>query len=73
MNGLGIQNCSFYDLKCLKESDTVPSHILLTTIDLQCKVVAMLLNEIYIVCLSDCKMYVIDLKPIDRLRYPESC
>ena len=62
-----------YDLKCLKETDTVPSHLLLTTIDLECKVDAMMMNETRIVCLSDRKMYVVDLKPIDRLRCPNSC
>ena len=50
---VGHSKLFIYDLKCLKESDTVPSHLLLTTIDLQCKVVAMLLNEIYIVYLSE--------------------
>ena len=66
-----------YDLKCLKETDTVPSHLLLTTIDLECKVKKMLMNETRIVCLydvprsRDCKMYVVDLKPIERLKCPE--
>jgi F-box-like len=59
-----------YDLKCLKETDAVPSHLLLTTIDLECQVKEMLMNETRIVCLSDHEMYVVDLKPIDRLRCP---
>jgi hypothetical protein len=62
-----------YDLKCLKETDTVPSHLLLTTIELKCEVKKVLMNETRIVCLSDKNMYVVDLKPIDRLRCPESC
>jgi hypothetical protein len=64
---------SVYDLKCLKETGTVPSHLLLATIDLECGVLAMMMNETRIVCLSDENMYVVDLKPIDRLRCPESC
>jgi hypothetical protein len=62
-----------YDLKCLKETDAAPTHLLLTTIELKCKVKKMLLNEIHIVCLNDCYVFVVDLKPIDRLRCPESC
>jgi WD40 repeat protein len=62
-----------YDLKCLRETDTAPSHLLLTSIDLECKIEAMMMNENRIVCLSDREMYVVDLKPIDRLRCPESC
>jgi hypothetical protein len=62
-----------YDLKCLKETDTLPTHLLLTTIDLECKVSAMLLHENRIVCLSNKDTYVVDLKPVDRLRCPESC
>jgi hypothetical protein len=62
-----------YDLNCLKETDTVPSHLLLTTIDLEFKVREMLMNETRIACLSKQNMFVVDLKPIDRLRCPESC
>jgi F-box-like len=62
-----------YDLKCLKETDTVPSHLLLTTIELECQVKKVLMNETRIACLSGRKMYVVDLKPIDRLRCPGSC
>ena len=62
-----------YDLKCLKETDADPTHLLLTTIDLECKIEAMRMNETRIVCLSDKNMYVVDLKPVDRLRSPESC
>jgi F-box-like len=61
-----------YDLKCLKETDAVPSHLLLTTIDLECSVKEVLMDETRIVCLSNNKMFVVDLKPIDRLRCPES-
>ncbi len=61
-----------YDLKCLKETDAAPSH-LLTTIDLECKVEEMTMNETHIVCLTTNEMIVIDLKPIDRLRCPKSC
>jgi len=60
-----------YDLKCLKETDSVPSHVLLTTIDLEFKAKRMLMNETKIVGLCDKNMYVIDLKPVDRLRCPE--
>ena len=59
-----------YDLKCLKETDTVPSHLLLTTIDLECQVKKMLMNETRIACLSKQEMFVVDLEPIDRLRCP---
>ena len=62
-----------YDLKCLRDTDAVPTHLLLTKIDLQFSVKRMLMNETRIVCLSDKNMYVLDLKPIDRLRCPESC
>jgi hypothetical protein len=61
-----------YDLKCLKETVAVPTHLLLTMIDLECQVKEMLMNETRIVCLSN-KMFVVDLQPIDRLRCPESC
>jgi hypothetical protein len=64
-----------YDLECLKETDAVPSHLLLTTIEIERRVEKMLMNETRIVCLypscSDCEMCVVDLKPIDRLRCPE--
>ena len=60
-----------YDLKCLKETAAVPSHLLLTTIDLGCPVKEMLMNETRIVCLSDKNMFVVDLQPIDRLRCPD--
>ena len=62
-----------YDLKYLKETDADPTHLLLTTIDLECKIEAMRMNETRIVCLSDKNMYVVDLKPVDRLRSPVSC
>ena len=62
-----------YDLKCLKETDIVPSHLLLTTIDLECQGKKILMNETRIACLSDCKMYVVDLEPVDRLRCPGVC
>ena len=61
-----------YDLKCLKETAAVPSHLLLTLIDLECPVKEMLMNETLIVCLSNNKMFVVHLEPIDRLRCPES-
>jgi len=61
-----------YDLKCLRETDAVPSHLLLTTIDLECPVKEMLMDETRIVCLSNSKMFVVDLQPVDRLRCPES-
>jgi hypothetical protein len=60
-----------YNLKCLKETDVIPSHLLLTRIDLDCEVVAMMMTETRLVCLSKTNMYVVDLKPIDRLRCPE--
>jgi hypothetical protein len=62
-----------YDLKCLKETVAVPSHLFLTSIDLECNVEEMTMNETHIVCLSNNKMFVVDLKPIDRLRCPEFC
>jgi F-box-like len=62
-----------YDLKCLKETDAVSTHLPLTTIDLECKIEAMLMNETHIVSLCQNNTYVVDLKPIDRLRCPESC
>ena len=68
-----LSKLNVYDLKCLKETDAVPTHLLLTTIDLECQVKKMLMNDARIVCLSDKNMYVVDLKPIDRLRCPNSC
>ena len=65
-----------YDLKCLKETVTVPSHLLLTTITIatDTHVECMLMNETRIVCLMNHRnVYVVDLKHIDRLRCPESC
>jgi hypothetical protein len=62
-----------YDLKCLKETAAVPSHLLLTSFDLECNIEEMTMNETHIVCLTDTKVYVVDLKPIDRMRCPESC
>jgi WD40 repeat protein len=62
-----------YDLKCLKETDAVPTHLLLTKIDLKFTVKRMLMNETRIVCLSHKNMYVLEFEPIDRLRCPESC
>jgi F-box-like len=61
-----------YDLKCLRETTAVPTHLLLTTIDLECSVKEMLMNETRIVCLTNNKMFVVDLQPIDRLRCPQS-
>jgi hypothetical protein len=62
-----------YDLKCLKETEAVPSHLLLTSIDVECDVRGMVMNEYQIVCIGDSDMYVVDLQPIHRLRCPESC
>ena len=64
-----------YDLKCLKETNAVPSHLLLTSIDLgwHTSIEKMVMNEHRIVCLGDQTLHVVDLKPIDRLRCPESC
>ena len=67
-----------YDLKCLKETDAVPSHLLLTSLELPWTVIKVAMNETRIVCLSKCgesyeDMYVVDLKPIHRLRCPEYC
>ena len=61
-----------YDLKCLRETAAVPTHLLLTTIDLECSVKEMLINETRIMCLTNNKMFVVDLQPIDRLRCPQS-
>ena len=73
-NGLDEHSTLYvYDMKCLKETDVVPTHLLLTTIDLKRKVKRMMMNETQIVCLSHDCIDVIDLKPIDRLRCPESC
>ena len=60
-----------YDLKCLKETDAIPSHLLLTSIDLEGKVKKVMMNETRMVCLENHIMYVVDLKPFDRLRCPE--
>jgi hypothetical protein len=60
-----------YDLKCLRETAAVPSHLLLISIDLECPVKEVLMNETRIVCLTNNKMFVVDLQPIDRLRCPE--
>ena len=69
-----LSKLNVYDLKCLKETDAVPTHLLLTTIDLEClEVKKMLMNDARIVCLSDKNMHVVDLKPIDLLRCPRSC
>jgi hypothetical protein len=62
-----------YDFKCLKETDAVPSHLLLTTIDVECKIEAMMMTDTRIVCISQDDSYVVDLLPIDRLRCPDSC
>jgi F-box-like len=63
-----------YDLKCLKETETVPSHLLLTSFDLESWLYGfiekMVMNEHRIVCLSSTRMNVVDLKPIDCLRCP---
>jgi hypothetical protein len=48
-------------------------NLLLTAIDLEFKVREMSMNETRIACLSKQNMFVVDLKPIDRLRCPESC
>ena len=47
---------SVYDLKCLKETETVPSHLLLTSFDLDWIVKKVAMNETRIVCLDDNKM-----------------
>ena len=73
MDSGGKTKLSVFDLKCLKETDVVPTHLLLTTIDLKCEVKRMAMNETRIVCLSDKNMYVVDLKHVDRLRCPEPC
>jgi hypothetical protein len=63
-----------YDLKCVKETDAVPSHLLLTSIDLGnyyetvCRIA---MNESRIVCLNCFGMNVIDLSLIHRLRCPD--
>jgi hypothetical protein len=62
-----------YDLKCLKETDSDPTHLLLTTIEVEGEVVGMRMNETRIVFLTGKNMFVVGLKPIDRLRCPESC
>jgi hypothetical protein len=68
-----------YDLKCLKETDTVPSHLLLTTIELERPLTWVHMNETRLFCLSYCSaslnenLHAVDLKAIDRLRCPESC
>jgi F-box-like len=72
-NFYGHSKLYVYDLKCLKDTDVVPTHLLLTTIELHCEVLAMMMNETGIVCLSYNNMHVVDLKPIDRLRCPTSC
>ena len=61
----------FYDLNCLKETNTVPTHFLLTSMEIQFKVRKMGMNEHKIACVGYHKDCVIDLKPIDRLRCPE--
>jgi F-box-like len=61
-----------FDLKCLKETDAASSQLLLISIDLERTPIWMLMNETRIVCLSNCEISVIDLKPIHRLRCPES-
>ena len=40
---------------------------------LGCKICAVLMHENRIVCLNNKNTYFVDLKPIDRLRCPESC
>jgi F-box-like len=67
----GKSKLYIYELKYLKEIDTVPTHLLLTRIDLYCEVVAMRMTETRLVCLSKTNMYVVNLKPINRLRCPE--
>jgi F-box-like len=59
-----------YDLKCLKETDAEPTHLLLTSMKIKFKVKGMAMNEHKIVCVGFKKTCVIDLKPIDRLRCP---
>jgi hypothetical protein len=59
-NYSGKTKLHVYDLKCLKETDSVPTHLLLTTIDLECKVKEMLMNETRLVCLSYGDLHVID-------------
>jgi hypothetical protein len=62
---------SVYDLKCLKQTDAVPSHLLLISIDLNWIVEKIAMNETRIVCLNSNTMYAVDLQPINRLRCPE--
>ena len=69
----GFTTLYVYDLKCLKETDVAPTHLLLTTIELRRNVKRMAMNETRIVCLSYGLLHVIDLKHVDRLRCPESC
>ena len=60
-----------YDLKCLKETDAVPSYLLLTSIELPWTVIKVAMNETRIVCLSYGNLHVVYLKHVDRLRCPE--
>ena len=65
-----------YNFKCLEELDDVPSHLLLTSIDLgeyfgSGSRIAM--NESRIVCVNCYAMDVIDLSLVHRLRCPEAC
>jgi F-box-like len=60
-----------YDLNSLKENNVVPTHFLLTSMEIQFQVKKMGMNENKIVCVGYLKDCVIDLKPIDRLRCPE--
>ena len=62
-----------YDWKCLKETAAVPSHCLLTSIDVECNVKRMVMNEYTIACIGNGEINVVDLQPIDRLRCPASC
>jgi hypothetical protein len=62
-----------YDLKCLKETDAEPTHLLLTSMKIKFKVNKMAMNEHKIVYVGSQKTCVIDLKPIGRLRCPEFC
>jgi hypothetical protein len=67
---------NIYDLKCLEELDVVPSHLLLTSIDLGTYLGSesrIAMNESRIVCVKYSAMDVIDLSLIHRLRCPEPC
>jgi hypothetical protein len=61
-----------YDLECLKETDAVPSHLLLFSIGLPWTIKRMAMNETRIVYLSEYDISDIDLEPFHHLRWSES-